>query len=157
MGDKVSCGHFQKVISNNPTISLDAHKDPQWFASILQQTSKWVKNTFVLVNIFKYIQEEWNGVPSQDFKDWINFYEIGTKTAALLLHLAFNKSSALPVDSHVWHAFRKWEWTNAKSPDEWSWQASTWMDPAYFIKTNDAIGSIRQSLADKDKNIEFCD
>jgi endonuclease III len=151
VADKVSCGHFRAVISKFPSFSLEIYKDPQTLAAILRQTSKWIKNTFVLVKIFKHIHEKMDGVPPQEFNYWINFYEIGTKTAALLLHAAFNKSSTLPVDSHVWHAFRKWEWTNAKSTDECSWQASQWMDLSYFIKTNDAIGSIRQTLADKSK------
>jgi endonuclease III len=151
MADKVSCGHFCAVIKKFPKLSLDVYKEPHTIAAILRQTSKWVKNTFVLINIFTHIEEEWNGVLSQEFKDWIIFYEIGTKTAALLFHAAFNKSSTLPVDSHVWHAFRNWGWTNAKSTDECSWHASTWMDPSYFITTNDAIGSIRQTLANKSK------
>jgi endonuclease III len=79
------------------------------------------------------------------------FCEIGTKTAALLFHAAFNKSLTLPVDSHVWYAFRNLGWTNAKSTDKCSWQASSWMDLSYFIKTNDAIGSIRQTLTNKSK------
>jgi hypothetical protein len=110
-----------------------------------------------VINIFKHIEEEWNRVPLQEFKDWIIFYEIGTKAAALLFHAAFNKSLTLPVDSHVWHAFRNWGWTNAKSTDKCSWQASTWMDLSYFIKTNDAIGSIRQTLANKSKNTGYFD
>lgn len=151
VADKVSCGHFRKLITKCPTLSLEIHKDPYALASLIRQTSKWVKNTFVLINIFKHIKYEWSGVPSQDFHDWLNFYEIGPKTASLLLHSAFNKAAALPVDSHVWFAFRKWGWTNAKTPDECSWQASLWIPPAYYIKTNDVIGSIRQALADKEK------
>ena len=116
---------------------------------MIRQTSKWVKNTFVLVNIFRHIVEDWKGVPSTDFHEWINFYEIGPKTASLLFHAAFSQCVTLPVDSHVWYAFKQWKWTNAKSPDECSWQASQWMEPSYFLKTNDAIGSIRQTLAEK--------
>jgi endonuclease III len=151
VADKVSCGHFRKLIGKHPNMSLAIHQNPQEIASLLRQTSKWVKNTFVLVGIFKHIEQKWNGKPSQDLHDWLNFREIGPKTAALLLHAAFNKATALPVDSHVWYAFRKWGWTNAKSPDECSWQSSRWIPPDYYIKTNDTIGSIRQSLADKEK------
>jgi endonuclease III len=114
---------------------------------MLRQTSKWVKNTFVLTNIFQHIEQEWNGIPSQDFSEWLMFHEIGPKTGSLIFHAAFGKMMTLPVDSHVWHAFRKWDWTNAKSTDECSWQASQWMDQSYFIATNDAIGAIRQTLA----------
>ena len=146
--DKVSCGHFLIVVANHPHITLDIYKDPLLIASILRQTSKWVKNTFVLVNIFRHIQEEWKNIPSQDFNDWLKFYEIGPKTASLLFHAAFDKAVTLPVDSHVWFAFKKWNWTNAKTPDECSWQASQWIPPDYFIKTNDVIGSIRQQLAE---------
>jgi endonuclease III len=148
VADKVSCGHFRKIISKSPPLSLDLHKDPYAIASLLRQTSKWVKNSFVIINIFKHIQEQWNGVPSDDLHDWLKFYEIGPKTASLILHAAFNKSTALPVDSHVWYAFRKWKWTNAKTPDECSWQASSWIPSNYYIKTNDVIGSLRQALAD---------
>jgi endonuclease III len=116
---------------------------------MLRQTSKWVKNTFVSMNIFWYIETEWKGIPSEDFSDWLCFYEIGLKTGSLIFHAAYGKMMTLPVDSHVWHAFRCWGWTNAKGTDECSWQASQWMDPSYFIVTNDVIGSIRQTLANK--------
>jgi endonuclease III len=147
VADKVSCGHFRKLIRKNTHMSLDMHTQPYRIAEILRQTSKWVKNTFVLMNIFRFIQEKWKGVPSQNFHDWINFYEMGPKTTSLLFHSVFDTQVTVPVDSHVWYAFRKWKWTNAKTPDECSWQASQWIPPSYFIKTNDAIGSIRQGLA----------
>ena len=151
VADKVSCGHFMKLIRKNPDISLQLYEDPYRIAALIRQTSKWVKNTYVLMNIFSHIHNKWNGVPSKNFHEWLNFYEIGPKTAALLFHSAFDTESlpALPVDSHVWFAFKKWKWTNAKTPNECSWQASKWIPPSYFIKTNDAIGSIRQTLADK--------
>jgi endonuclease III len=105
-------------------------------AAMLRQMSKWVKNTFVLVNIFRHIELEWHGIPSQDFSDWPQFFEIGPKTGSLIFHAAFGKMMTLPVDLHVWYAFCKWGWTNAKSTDECSWQASQWIDPSYFISTN---------------------
>jgi endonuclease III len=155
VADKVSCGHFQKLIAKSPNIDIDIYKNPHEIASIIRQTSKWVKNTFVLINIFQYIKEVWNNEPSQNFHEWINFHEMGPKTVGLLFHSVFEKSVALPVDSHVWYAFRQWGWTNATTPDECSWQATQWIPQTYFIKTNDAIGSIRQSLADKTKKLSI--
>jgi hypothetical protein len=76
---------------------------------MLQQTSKWVKNTFVFMNIFWYIDTEWKGVPSEDFSDWLRFYEIGLKTGSLIFHAAYGKMMTLPVNSHVWHAFHRWD------------------------------------------------
>jgi endonuclease III len=147
VADTVSCRHFRSLIKQSPTINLEMYEQPLEIASMIRQTSKWVKNTFVIVNIFRHIKENWKGVPCDDFHRWINFYEIGPKTAGLLFHAVWEKSVTLPVDSHVWDAFQLWSWTNAKTPDECSWQASKWMPPDYFIKTNDAIGSIRQTLA----------
>ena len=151
VADKVSCCHFKKLIEKDPEISLDLCDQPYRIAAMIRQTSKWVKNTFVIANIFRYIRDVWHGVPSRNFNDWLEFKEIGPKTASLLFHAAFNLTSTLPVDSHVWHAFKQWNWTNATSEDECSWQALRWMESTYFIKTNDAIGSIRQALADKKK------
>jgi endonuclease III len=147
VADKVSCGHFRVLIKNSHALSLNSYQQPYVIAAMLRQTSKWVKNTFVILNIFRHIATEWKGVPSQVFSDWPMFYEIGPKTGSLIFHAAFGKMMTLPVDSHVWHAFRQWGWTNAKGTDECSWQASQWMDPSYFILTNDVIGLIRQTLA----------
>jgi endonuclease III len=116
---------------------------------MLRQTSKWVKNTFVVMNIFQHIATEWKGVPSQVFSNWLMFYEIGPKTGSLIFHAAFGKMMTLPVDSHIWHAFRQWGWTNAKGTGKCSWQASQWMDLSYFILTSNVIGSIRQTLANQ--------
>ena len=107
VADKVSCGHFLKLISKSQDIDLDLYKDPYAIAALIRQTSKWVKNIYVLLNISEHIDTKWNGVPSQDFDEWLEFYEIRPKTAALLFHAAFNKSPALPVNSHVWFAFKK--------------------------------------------------
>ena len=148
VADKVSCGHFRTIIKKSHQLSIEIYNDPYAIASILRQTSKWVKNTFVIMNIYRHIHLIWNNVPSQNFSEWLEFYEIGPKTASLIFHAAFGKLTTLPVDSHVMHAFSKWGWTNAKSPDECSWQASQWMDPSLFLSTNDTIGSIRQTLAD---------
>jgi endonuclease III len=101
-----------------------------------------------LVNILKYIDEELNGEIPVDFHKWLMFYEIGPKTASLLFHAAFGMTSTIPTDSHVWYAFKKLNWTNASYQDECSWQASQWMKPEYYVKTNDTIGSLRQTLAD---------
>jgi hypothetical protein len=51
VADKVSCGHFCAVIKTFPKLSPDVYKEPHTTA-ILRQTSKWVKNTFILINIF---------------------------------------------------------------------------------------------------------
>ena len=101
VADKVSCGHFRHLIKDNNTLSIRSHEDLYKVASILRQTSKWVKNTFVVTNIFRYIEQEWNGVPSQDFSKWLDFYEIGPKTGSLIFYAAFGKMMTLPVDSHV--------------------------------------------------------
>jgi endonuclease III len=120
VADKISCTHFRELIKKSQPIRLDLYKRPLAIAAMLRQTSKWVKNTFVLMNIFQHIEQEWNGIPSQDFSEWLMLYEIGPKTGSLIFHPAFGKMMTLPVSSHVWHAFRKWEWTNAKSTDECS-------------------------------------
>ena len=88
-----------------------------------------------------------NGVVPLDFGTWLNFYEIGPKTASLIFHAAFNQAATLPTDSHVWYAFKKLNWTNASYPNKCSWQASQRMNPEYYIKSNDAIGSIRQKIS----------
>ena len=142
VADKVSCSHFKKLISKDPNISLNFCDSPYKITAMIRQTSKWVKNTYVLVNIFRYIRDIWKGELSLDFHQWLKFKEIGPKTASLLFHAAFNLVYSLPVDSHVWHAFKKWNWTNAQSEDKCSWQALDWMEKQYYIKTNDAIGSI---------------
>ena len=142
VADKVSCSHFKKLISKDPNISLDFCDSPYKITAMIRQTSKWVKTTYVLVNIFRYIRDIWKGELSLDFHQWLKFKEIGPKTAGLLFHAAFSLVYALPVDSHIWHTFKKWKWTNARSEDECSWQALDWMEKQYYIKTNDAIGSI---------------
>jgi endonuclease III len=107
VADKGSCGHFRELVKSAPTLTLDFHQQPYLIAAMLQQTSKWVKNTFVLMSIFRYIETEWKGFPSDDFSDWLRFYEIGRKTGSLIFHAAYGKMMTLPVDSQVWHAFRR--------------------------------------------------
>jgi hypothetical protein len=72
--------------------------------------------------------------------------------ASLLIHAIWDKAVTFPVDSHVWHAFRSWSWTNAKMPDECSWQAYCWMPPEYFITTNDAVDNVLPTINPK----KFC-
>ena len=41
------------------------------------------------------------GVVPRDFNTWVNFYEIGPKSASLILFAAFGLKVAVPVDVHV--------------------------------------------------------
>jgi hypothetical protein len=91
VADKVSCGHFRELVKNAPALTLDLHQKPYLIAAMLRQTSKWVKNTFVLMNNSWYIETEWKGVPSEDFSDWLRFYEIWPKTGSLIFHAAYGK------------------------------------------------------------------
>ena len=88
-----------------------------------------------------------------DFKSWVSFFEMGPKSTSLLLRAAFGIRCGLPVDSHVYHAFKAWGWTNARTADECSWQATHWLPSEDQIKTNDVIGSIRQELVSRRSNL----
>jgi endonuclease III len=72
---------------------------------------------------------------------------MGPKSTALLLWSAFGIRCGLPVDSHVYLAFKRWKWTNALTREECSWQAIHWVPVEEQIRTNDAIGAIRQDMA----------
>ena len=88
-----------------------------------------------------------NGQIPHDFDSWVNFYEIGPKSASLLLFAAFGLKVAVPVDVHVFLAFKRWGWTNGISREECSWQARKWVPVKDYIRVNDVIGSIRQCKA----------
>ena len=67
VADAVSCGHFRCLIQKSldskiPKMSLDICDNPLLLASWLRQTSKWVKNTFILIKIFRHIKDQWCGV-----------------------------------------------------------------------------------------------
>ena len=87
------------------------------------------------------------GVVPRDFNTWVNFYEIGPKSASLILFAAFGLKVAVPVDVHVFVGFKRWGWTNAISREECSWQARKWVPEKDYIRINDVIGSIRQCKA----------
>ena len=72
----------------------------------------------VVCNILKHIDEKLNGVFPTELEDWINFYEMGPKTTALFLWLAFRKAVSVPVDIHVSAGLHAWDWTNGKTNDE---------------------------------------
>ena len=93
--------------------------------------------------------QECNSQIPQDFNTWVSFFEMGPKSTSLLLWAAFGVQAGLPVDSHVFIAFKAWGWTNALTADECSWQATHWLPAADQIKTNDVIGSIRQELVSR--------
>ena len=78
--------------------------------------------------------------------EWLDYFEIGPKLASLLQWSLHGRTELVPVDSHVWTAFGRWNWTTAKTPTECAWQAAHWFPPEYNISINDAIGSICQTL-----------
>ena len=105
----------------------------------------WIK--FAIANILRYIQEKLNGIVPRDFDTWVNFYEIGPKSASLILFAAFGLKVAVPVDVHVFVGFKRWGWMNGISCEQCSWQARKWVPEKDYIRINDVIGSIRQCKA----------
>ena len=146
LSDKVSCGHFRIISPTLVGISLSDVEDPLYIASIMFQTSKWVKNSVHLAKLFKYIKYDLKGLFPKDFTFWVAMYEFGTKTASLFLKCAFNLKSVVPVDTHVKIMSKQLMLTNGTSTDEICWQLSKFIDPEISIRLNDYMGSIRQKL-----------
>ena len=148
VADTVTCNHFAKLVRKHADISWsDVHpSNIERVAAILRQTSKWVKNASSTTKILEDILINHDGKPPATVTEWLRYFEIGPKTASLLQWSLSGKAEWVPVDTHVWTAFRRWEWTTAKSPSECSWQALKWFPPEFNIRINDAIGAIRQTL-----------
>merc|ERR1712238_249438 len=77
---------------------------------------------------------------------YIGLYEFGAKSVSLFMWAAFEKTSWLAVDMHVYQSMHALGWTNAINAEEASYQIFR-LDivPAEFSTTlNDAFGSIGQ-------------
>jgi hypothetical protein len=127
VSDVVVCNHFKLAIQKMGSLSIDQLiAKPVLIAQILRQTSKWAKNTVstqalfiplsrlsqtpqcfnawlqvIILKILTDIQTTRKGVIPLDLKEWIQYHEMGPKTAALLLWSYIGKETTVPVDSHV--------------------------------------------------------
>lgn len=82
-----------------------------------------------------------------EFDDWTQYHEMGPKTVALLLWAYLEKESTIPVDSHVYLFMKLLSLTNAKLEDECSWQMKKYSPKGSFIRINNSIGGIGQTMA----------
>jgi hypothetical protein len=78
LSDKVSCGYFREVVKKFRMVTLNDVCDESFLASMLQQTSKWVKNSIILAKLFRHIRDDLGGNFPTDIKTWVGFYEFGT-------------------------------------------------------------------------------
>jgi endonuclease III len=102
-----------------------------------------------VVNVAQHIITEHNSSIPHTLSFWTNCLHFGHKTAALLLFAVFNEYTTIPVDSHAKTALLNLEWSNGRTEEEISWQVKQWLPQThddYFIKLNDAFGSIGQLL-----------
>ena len=153
VGDTVSCNHFAPLILQNqrgpnPIVSWEdvTSKHLERVAAIYRQTSKWCKNAYAVCKIADEIVTRAPAARPKTTEDWLAFHEIGPKTAALLQWSLEGTADVIPIDVHVWKAFRVWNWTNALTTNESTWQARQWFPVEHNITINDAIGSIRQTF-----------
>ena len=117
----------------------------------LDNAFKHVRTQVVICRILEYIQKENNGVFPTDLKFWVNFFEIGTKSASLLIYAATGVQVGLVCDFHVVGALTALNLTTAVSSDEVMYQAEKWIPKEEYLRTNDAIGSIQQIIRRKKK------
>ena len=96
-----------------------------------------------------------NGEFPTELSEWIKFYGISTKTAAVLLQLVYGKVTTVPVDLHVKVFCSKLGLTNTTG--EISWQLTEILPAQEYIKFNDAIGPVPQKLADNKERPRFLD
>ena len=151
VADKVSVEHFKKIVKRYNNITLEQACDFYTIAPMMRQCSNWVKFSWCLVNLFKYIKDCCNRQFPKELETWIRYREFATKTASLLLYLTCDKLTTIPVDSHVMLAAKNLNLTSASSADEISWQLAQIIPKKDYIKFNDTIGSIRQKLGNRKK------
>jgi endonuclease III len=87
------------------------------------------------------------GVIPTDLAEWMRYHEMGPKTVALLLWSYAGIETTIPVDSHVFRFMRTLCLTNAKSEDECSWQMKRYALKGDYIRINNSLGGIGQSMA----------
>ena len=91
-----------------------------------------------------------NGNYTLPFDEFINFHQIGPKTAALLMYSAFDILCTVPVDIHVSNMASQLGWINGIDNDEISWQLKQYVPSSMYIDINDACGAI---IHEKVKNV----
>ena len=152
VSDAVSCNHFRILIKKIGNLTMKKLVKDKFFASqILRQCSKWVKNSFAINNICKYIIKEREGNYRLSYNELINFFEMGPKTAALIMYSVFGEITTVPVDSHVYEIAKKLNWSDGTSAEEVAWHFQYLVPDDMKIAINDACGSIKQQGL---KNVE---
>ena len=97
--------------------------------------------------ILKDIVENRGGVIPTDLAEWMRYHEMGPKTVALLLWAYAKIETTIPVDSHVFRFMSTLCLTNAKSEDECSWQMVKYALKGDYIRINNSLGGIGQTMA----------
>ena len=146
LADKVSCNHFRVVSQKHKNVLLKDVQEEKHIASIMLQTSKWVKNSVQLSKIFWHIKNELNGQFPKDLHFLTKFHLIGTKTASLFLWLAFSIHTVVPVDMHAKLCACKLGLANTQNTDEIAWQLVKFVPPSKSGRFNDVCGSLRQKM-----------
>ena len=116
-------------------------------ALLIKKTGIWVKHSVLLSRIFQHIKENGGDTPKR-VKEWIQFKEVKTKTAVLILIGMGLKPETIPVDVHVMRLILGLGMSNGKDANEISWQLSQMIDKKYYEKMNNWIGCISQKLRD---------
>jgi endonuclease III len=93
------------------------------------------------------IVENCGGKIPTGLAEWTCYHEMDPKTVALLLWAFAGIETTIPVDSHVFLFIHTLCLTNAKSEDECSWQMQKYASKGDFIRINNSIGGLGQTMA----------
>jgi len=153
VADAVTVPYFKEIArrmadENDPLYSMTL-KDltrPEYVAPLIRRCSKWVKNTYFICGVAQYIIDHKGSEFPNDENFYIAFREMGPKSVSLFMWAAFEENVWLAVDSHVFQSMKALGWTNAKTPEEATYQILRLGIVAlkFSIKLNDAFGSIGQ-------------
>ena len=141
----------KKQYPNSPMVTLDICDHLEELVTVLWPTSKGTKNAVACANILRHIRDQLDGEFPDDNEYWINYHEIGPKSAPLIIYCTTGESVDCPVDVWVFRYCKKLGYSMvATNPDMMNYLLSHWFPVDLGIPFNDALGSIGQCTKDEE-------
>ena len=108
----------KELYKKYPTLRKLADGNPRDIKKIIKRTVYYNQKTKYIQETARIILKKYKGKVPQDMDTLLTLPGVGYKVGGCVLVYAFNKSEAIPVDTHVAVISQRLDWTKETNPDK---------------------------------------
>ncbi len=137
--DEVTEPVSKVLLKKYPTAKKLASAKQSDVEKIIKRIGFYRNKSKNIIETSKILVKEYNSKVPEDMKELLKLAGVGNKVAACVMVYAFNKATAIPIDTHVNKIANRLGWVKTKSPNQTQKTLEKIVPKKYWILINDVF------------------